>query len=73
MSGCWWWKSHAAAGLDLNMLGQCLLEDAMPELAAASADDDRMWRTVGRLVKKEQPYGLWIWLWLILLPACCCL
>jgi hypothetical protein len=58
MSGCWWWKSQAAAGLDLNMLGQCLLEDAMPEQGAASADDDKMWRTVGRPgTKKEEPYG----------------
>ena len=41
MSGCWWWKSQAAAaGLDLNMLGQCLLEDAMPERGAAAASTD---------------------------------
>ena len=40
MSG-WWWKSQAA-GLDLNMLGQCLFEDATGEqieLAAAATDD----------------------------------
>ena len=30
MSG-WWWKSQAPGLDDLNMLGQCLLEDAMPE------------------------------------------
>lgn len=37
MSG-WWWKSQAA-GLDLNMLGQCLFEDAMGEQIELAASD----------------------------------